>query len=47
MYLPQTLITKYIKLPVILENSKIFKTYAKTKQKTTLITCHFSFEEKI
>jgi len=28
MYLPQTPITKYIKLPVILENSKIFKRYA-------------------
>jgi len=28
MYLPQTPITKYIKLPVILENSTIFKIYA-------------------
>jgi len=28
MYLPQIPITKYIKLPVILENSKIFKIYA-------------------
>jgi len=31
MHLPQTPITKYIKLLVILENSKIFKIYAQKK----------------
>jgi len=41
MYLHQTPITKWIKLPVILENSKIFKICA--KKENTHLFLHVSF----
>jgi len=39
LYLPQTPITKYIKLPLTLENNKIFKIYAQKKNTHLLIAC--------